>query len=286
MKIQRFKRSLIIVIAALVAATGCSKRTLLSDDELAVIFHDAFLANAYSTREGLRLDTLKLYEPIFQRYGYSTEDVQYTIGSFSTRKSARLSDVVEMSIKMLEAEGVALDREVAVLDTINNYAVRNTTRMIYQDSLIKVRDFSDTLALRITLENPTAGNYHINYRYLIDTTDTTPKGYRAMRWVEEWEENKKAKEGEDSLHIVKKRHNSSILSRGRASSYGTTIMVDDKSERLEILLAHPLQIKGTPHVTIKNLTIKSVLRDEQALDTLYANLLPVIIFNDELLFKK
>ena len=103
-----FLRSLFIALFAL--STGaCKRHTIIPDDELALIFHDAFLVNAYVKREA-KLDSLKVYEPIFARYGYTMADVQYTIGNFSKRKSARLGDVVEQAIVLLEREGKYYDQ--------------------------------------------------------------------------------------------------------------------------------------------------------------------------------
>ena len=89
---------------------GCARHRIIPDDELALIFHDAFLTNAYLNTENVRPDSLRLYEPIFAHYGYTTEDVHYTIGNFSKRKSARLGDVVEEAIDLLEAEGKIYNR--------------------------------------------------------------------------------------------------------------------------------------------------------------------------------
>lgn len=96
-------------------ALSCARHTIIPDSELALIFRDAFLANAYISNENIRTDSLRIYEPIFARYGYTTEDVYYTIGNFSKRKSARLGDVVERAIDLLEAEGKVYNREVAIL---------------------------------------------------------------------------------------------------------------------------------------------------------------------------
>ena len=85
--------------------SACARHKIIPDDTLAQIFHDAFLTNAYIGSEGVKTDSLRIYEPIFARYGYTTDDVHYTIGNFSKRKSARLGDVVERAIEMLEREG-------------------------------------------------------------------------------------------------------------------------------------------------------------------------------------
>ena len=120
------KRFIYILVSGLLLA--CSGYKIIPDEQLALIFHDAFLSNAYMQHRGMRPDSLNLYEPIFAKYGYTTADVQYTIGNFSKRKSARLSDVVEQAIKLLETEAEHLDREVSILDTIDNVARRTFRR--------------------------------------------------------------------------------------------------------------------------------------------------------------
>ena len=58
---------------------------------------------------------------------------------------------------MLEREGKFYNREVAVLDTIDNVARRTFTRAVLADSLIRVRSLADTarVELRSTLSRAT-----------------------------------------------------------------------------------------------------------------------------------
>ena len=83
---------LFCLIAAATALGSCARDKVIPDEELARIFRDAYLINAYVSDRGVKLDSLELYEPVFSRYGYTAEDVRYTIGNFSRRKSAQLSD--------------------------------------------------------------------------------------------------------------------------------------------------------------------------------------------------
>ena len=94
------KRYLRITAFALFAVlfAACARHKIIPDDKLAQIFHDAFLTNAYIGNGNVKTDSLRIYEPIFARYGYTTDDVHYTIGNFSKRKSARLGDIVERAI--------------------------------------------------------------------------------------------------------------------------------------------------------------------------------------------
>ena len=154
----------------LLAGAACTRHKIIPDEKLAQIFHDAFLTNAYIGDVRVNIDSLNIYEPIFARYGYTTRDVYYTIGNFSKRKSARLGDVVEMAIDKLEAEGKFYDREVAVLDTIDNVARRTFTRTVYADSLIRVGSLRDTARLRIAVDVQ-PGEYELRLKYLVDSLE-------------------------------------------------------------------------------------------------------------------
>ena len=136
---------LFCLIAAATALGSCARDKVIPDEELARIFRDAYLINAYVSDRGVKLDSLELYEPVFSRYGYTAEDVRYTIGNFSRRKSAKLSDVVEQSIRLLEEESAYYKYEVGVLDTIDNVARRRFTRTVYSDSLTRKGESSSIL---------------------------------------------------------------------------------------------------------------------------------------------
>ena len=164
-------------------ALSCARHTIIPDSELALIFRDAFLANAYISNENIRTDSLRIYEPIFARYGYTTEDVYYTIGNFSKRKSARLGDVVERAIDLLEAEGKVYNREVAILDTIDNVAQRTFTHTVYADSLIRVSSLRDTARLSFTFD-VVPGEYTVSLKYLIDSLDRNTRGLKGSAWLE------------------------------------------------------------------------------------------------------
>jgi hypothetical protein len=144
---------------------GCAKKNVIPDDTLAKIFHDAFVVNAYVDEMRMDVDSLHLYEPIFNKYGYTAKDVIYTVGNFSRRKSSRLGTVVEQAISRLEKESKAYAKKVVILDTIRNVAVRSYTRVIYKDSLISARKRADSTRLHIEISPVLQGEYSISYSY-------------------------------------------------------------------------------------------------------------------------
>lgn len=248
-------------------AGACVRHKIISDEELAHIFHDAFLTNAYVSTERLSLDSLNIYEPIFARYGYTTEDVQYTIGNFSKRKSARLGDVVEEAIRMLEEEGLRYEHEVAVLDTIDNVARRTFTRTVLADSLVRVRSLRDTARLHIRLDSLLPGEYNLTVNYLVDSLDRNP-GLRGSAWLIRTDGSR------TSSYTFTMRRN-------KEERFTRRYTADSTTRELHLNLFLPREGAKRPSVTLRNLEIRYTPPTRQAVESLYLRQLDIRIFADE-----
>lgn len=265
------KRILSIALITLLALTAgaCARHKIIPDRKLALIFHDAFLANAYISNEGLRVDSLNIYEPIFARYGYTTDDVQYTIGNFSKRKSARLGDVVEEAIALLEKEGEILNHEVAVLDTVDNVARRTFTRTLLSDSLIRVRSLRDTAQLRFTFDvDP--GDYKVSLNYRIDSMDRNEGALRGVMWLER----------ADSTRTNTYYH---TMRRNRDERLTRTFTADSSHRRLRIDLMTFTSKPRQPSLTVRDFSVEYTPPTAAAVDSLYSRQLNIRIFADEFL---
>ncbi len=257
-------RSILVLLFALFAG-ACKRHTIIPDDELARIFHDAFLVNAYVDHEA-KLDSLNVYEPIFERYGYTTADVQYTIGNFSKRKSARLGDVVELAIDLLEEEGKYYDREVAILDTIDRVAERLQTRRVYSDSLIRVRSLKDTARLRIVLD-VLPGTYTVEMNYKIDSLDRNDR-LRNKMWLETQDSS--------SASVY-----SSMMWRNNEENFKRTFRTDSTHRRLHVNLGCFDGTPRQPSITVTGLRIEYTPETSAAVDALYVDQLNLRIFAEE-----
>ena len=269
MNIRSFIKTLSAVAIAL-SAVACAKYNIIPDKTLASIFHDAFLTNAYIDNRRFSLDSLDIYSPIFEKYGYTTEDVQYTIGNFSKRKSARLGDVVELAIQQLEEEGLFYEREVAVLDTIDNIARRKFTRTIFTDSLITVSKIKDTAQLHIVVDDIRKGEYRISYEYKIDSLDNN----YTRRSIFEFERS-------DSTRIG--RQQQSLHKKNDFERINRTLTADTAARRLHIKLMEfsqsndPKERKHTG-ITVRDLRVVYVPDAESAVDSLFESQMPIRIF--------
>ena len=247
--------------------SACARHKIIPDDTLAQIFHDAFLTNAYIGSEGVKTDSLRIYEPIFARYGYTTDDVHYTIGNFSKRKSARLGDVVERAIEMLEREGKIYNQEVAVLDTIDNVACRSFTRTVYADSLIRVGSLRDTARLRFSVD-VRPGEYNLSLKYLVDSLDRNEKGLRGVVWLERRDSTR------TNVYTT-------TLRRDRQENFTRRFTVDTTHRRLWVDF---IEFRGKPQrpsLTVSDLKIDYTPETSAAVDSLYMQQLDIRIFADE-----
>ena len=275
----------VIVSLLLLALVGCRSKRVIPDDTLAEIFRDAFVVNAYVSEERVNLDSLQIYEPIFNHYGYTTEDVVYTVGNFSRRKSARLGEVVERAISQLDEQNKYHAGKVVILDTIKNVALRTFTREIYRDSLIKASKRADSTAMRLEFFPVGKGEYTIKYSYKCKgKIDKYPR--RAEFYFED----------ESGF-----RSGFSSVSLRESGTINRTIVARDNGMRLVVKLGDlefKEQEKGKgkkkkknkypkgQSIDIRNLTITRKMSEKDAIDSLFKKYVDIKIFADGFPFKK
>ena len=246
---KRFLR--ITASAALVVLfAACARHKIIPDDKLAQIFHDAFLTNAYINNENVRTDSLRIYEPIFAGYGYTTDDVHYTIGNFSKRKSARLGDIVERAI-----------------DTIDNVARRTFTRAVLAASLIRVRSLSDTARLSFSVDVE-PGDYQLSLKYLVDSLDRNDKGLKGSVWLERRDSTR------TGVYTT-------TLRRNREETFSRRLTADSSHRRLRIDFLNFTGKPQRPSVTVTDLKVEFTPPTRTAVERLYEQQLDIRIFADE-----
>lgn len=271
---KRFTNILLrLLIAALLplGALSCNGPKTIPDEELINIFHDAFLTNAYLDVSRTQADSLHIYEPIFKRYGYTREDVQHTIQTFSERKSAMLSDIMVAVSERLDEESKAEAYKVMILDTIDRIAQRIFTRTMLSDTLIQAKRLEDTTKLRIWVNDLVPGEYNVSFDYLVDSLDENRNSRIEVYLMRS-----------DSSQVM--RH-TTMMSRRRMSKYSRKFSVDTSHKSLYInMYYHPRNEESKlPDVTITNFEVVRVLPADVAVDSLYFKQLDTRIFNHRLM---
>lgn len=265
----------ILLLAVVALMTACNKPKEIPDKDLGAIFRDAMLVNAYlAINTGTELDSLRVYEPIFARYGYTAEDVQYTIHNFSRRKSANLSDVAEYMILLLDREANALNLQVAKLDTVENVARRRFTKVMLADTAINVRKEADSLRLRFVVEPVVAGTYNISAKYTLDSLDkATGRRYRV------YFQRRDSSERSIANGLIQRR-------KGASFDHRYEIMPDDTSYvRLVIEMAHfaDRKQKATTRMLIHDMKVTYTPPLEKCVEMLFNEQSNMRIFSDSLI---
>lgn len=271
-------KRVLICIATLLCAIGCASRKEIDDKTLAIIFRDAYITNAYLGINYTNTDSLKIYEPILERYGYTAEDLRYTIGNFSRRKSAQLGRVLKDAEEQIAKIASVYEHKVVVLDTIKNVAVRTFKRTVRKDSLITIKKLSDTTKLRMVIEPLQPGTYAIRYKYTYKKPEVKRKRSKSGRL------DTYALRG--AMHI--ETHNGS---RRNNYSYNLreeeyirrTLSADTAAQRLVLTFAKtadPTDKFRKSDITISDLEILYTPDEGMAIDSLYKRFVDIKIFDD------
>ena len=164
--------NILVALALGIGVVACNSPRIIPDKVLAEIFHDAILVNAYlQQHNGKMQDSINIYEPIFHKYGYTTEDVHHTINNFSRRKSASLGMVTNYAADLFKHQSEKLQLLADKQDTIDNVARRRSERVIYHDTAIIAKSKADTALLRIRVHNVHPGKYTVTGNYTLDKED-------------------------------------------------------------------------------------------------------------------
>lgn len=263
--------SCVAIITGVMLNAGCQQHKEIPDEDLVKIFHDAYLANAYISEQGISEDSLYLYEPIFKRYGYTVEDMQHTLKSFSERKSALLSDLMVEVQKKLEQESKRENRRIVILDTIDNVARRHYTRTIYNDSLIRAKRLRDSSKLHITIGDLVPGEYTVSFDYMIDTLDENRNSRVEVYAITN-----------DGSEVMR---STLMLSRYRESKYSRKLTIDTMHKEIVVnMFYHPINEEAKkPDIKIKNFKVVRVMPTAVSVDSLYQSQLNIRLLNYDMM---
>lgn len=162
----------IITLVLLFAATvACNRPRIIPDTKLVEITHDIFLANAYrgSTYNPLvSTDSLDIYTPIFDKYGYKPTDFTYTITNLSRRKSIRFTDILEVVTQRLAKEDSVMAARLALLDTMDQRIEERYKQVLFSDSSRRLTTLSNLDKPELILPGK-MGRYVIDFIYDLDS---------------------------------------------------------------------------------------------------------------------
>ena len=185
MKVYRRVLNIVVVVAMAAMMVGCAARPKnISSRGLVSLFKEFLLVNAYAT-DVLYLsarDSVDLYTPVLEKHGYTIEDFEYTIDNLTKRKSAQISDIMEVAISELKLE--ADERRILwnywskMIDKGKELAMDT----IVVDSLLDSKKIGEK-GMRLYFEDLKPGSYRIDYNYFITARTYGERVYAELRDV-------------------------------------------------------------------------------------------------------
>ena len=268
-------KRVIICILIVLSVAGCARKKEIDDHTLAKIFSEAYITNAYMGIKYFNIDSVQIYEPILEHYGFTPEDFRYTIGNFSRRKSAQLGRVLKEAEEQIKQYADIYDREVVILDTTQNVAVRTMQRVVHKDSLISIKKLADSSKLKMVIDPLQPGMYSVRYKY---------------NCTKEQVKDKKGKKKDLALRGV---INIETSTGTHANNYAynlreeenirRTISTDTAAKRLVITFAKPADPTHKmrkPNITISDFIIEYTPEENLAIDSLFKRYIDIKIFDD------
>lgn len=262
---------LVVILAALcLSGAGCSRKTIIPDSDLERIAREMFLVNAYANAERMKTDSLDIYTPILERYGYTQNDFFNTLANFQKRKSARLGDVIEASIASLESLAEGYEQKLRNLRYVDSLAKAQCSQEVLWMEHIAVNRLKDTTKLQLSLPIHDRGEYIVSYHYYIDTLD---KNTRLQSTHEVYD-----KEG---ARIYYNRNN---LTHDDSLRYTTTIKPKTGAVEYRLTLADYTRREDEPHIVFDSVRIVYLPPSEVALAKMDSTLhfRPMLLFNDSI----
>ena len=230
-------------LAPFMLAVACSGPKVIPDNTLSDIFKDMYLVNAYAGEygNGLNLDSINIYEPILNDYGYTTRDFTHTLANFTKRKSAKIAPVIEEANNKLGWMLADAEKKIAKENTIDSIARESTKETVYWAEYIHVKEIADTGKLTIIMP-AREGRYEISHATLQDSTDMN-SGLTNRYYI---------RDAKGSLMATRLDH----VTRGRRSANFKAVLDGGPgADKLEILLAgYPVNLKK-PNFRVDSLEI-------------------------------
>ena len=163
-------KRLLHIVLVLAAAAACRGPRVIPKDTLTDIYTEMFIADQVVRDLDIprpQMDTMLLYEAIFEKYGYDTDDYMNSLRHY-LRDPERFAKVFEGVAKRLEGEVAVLDKLIARQDRENELANRKYPQV---DSILAPFSKEAHVAGQARLERDTA-LYGALYRLVAVQVDT------------------------------------------------------------------------------------------------------------------
>lgn len=249
---KKFGRSGIGLVVVAVMMMGCvaGPKNIPSRD-LVSLFKEFLLVNAYAT-DVLFLtanDSVDIYTPVLDKYGYSIDDFEYTISNLTKRKSAQISDIMEVAIEELRVEAesrrVLWNNWEAMVERGRQMKVDT----IFTDTLLNSKTVGEE-GMRWNFTDLQPGSYRVEYEYAVTPRTDGERVYAEVR------------NAADSTHIINQW---ALRNSGDTVSANHLFTLTEPAERVFILWKNRGNTTKSLHMWVDTLRLSYTPADTIAI---------------------
>lgn len=245
-------RYILCLVAGVVTLVGCSEKHTIPDSDLEKITEEMFLVNAYATTHKINTDSLDIYTPILQKYGYTQDDFFNTLANFQTRKSARFSDIIENTVGSLDAMSKGYLARLKMNRHIDSLVKAECQQELLFIDTLRVTRMKDTTKLKFSIPIRSEGEILVSYNYTIDTLD---KNLR----LQSNHEQRNAEGGR--LHVMR----NNLSGGGKQKDYKSSFVIKEGATTYELSLADYTRREEEPHIAFGSVRVVYLPTREEAL---------------------
>lgn len=139
---MRFKINIVITILVSILLASCSKSKTIPDKKLVNILYDMYLLDAVTYNTGISNydDSVRVYDPITEKYGYSVDDLNRTLRKHIL-KDGQLQKIFEKVNVKIAAEKKKWEPE-ARIEKLSQNQFRGTDSMVINSTVFSPRGFN------------------------------------------------------------------------------------------------------------------------------------------------
>ncbi len=169
------KKYTVVLLFAIAAFCSCQRRpkvippSVFAQITKEFIMTEAALSDVRDPR--LTTDTIAFYEPILADYGYTIEDMTYSVEEYSKRKSAILTNIIKTAGEEVRAEADRVRELFRFMSDWNKMAVENSIDTVYRnDSLTRYTSLArlDKAVVELDVR---PGEYTLWFKPWVDSSD-------------------------------------------------------------------------------------------------------------------
>ena len=118
-----FRLSILALLVTLTCLPGCGRKDkIIPRDKMVDIYADMFLADQWIKEQGAAFqeaDTMRFYEPLFRKYGYTTLDFRNSANHY-LQDPRRFARILQRASSKLEDHARYLERLSTDIETVRN----------------------------------------------------------------------------------------------------------------------------------------------------------------------